>query len=154
MKIRSRKGQIAKPVKMMLQLLSMVLLIMTIVGTIMLMHTYIMTWEERTDVRNLIDFGENVLSAPCLVYEQNGNMIKGILDKEKLDMAQGQDISDCISISEKSVAIDIVDWEGHVWTFCAGTECEVCDIYSLTYPATVWADGSILTASLKVSYCE
>ncbi|MEM5883117.1 MAG: hypothetical protein QXQ77_02665, partial [Candidatus Aenigmatarchaeota archaeon] len=103
------KGQVSIPPQVMLKVISFLLLTMTILGCLLGVMQYQVTFEAREDARYLIDLMENLLNHECLVYKENGNNWRGVFDKSKLDSNPSCSIS-----FKKNFYVEITDSEnGH-----------------------------------------
>jgi len=74
------KAQVQIPTKISLKAISMILITMMVLQTLVLIHQYVVTQEERKELRLLIDAGENLLSDECWTEDR-----KGVFIKERLD---------------------------------------------------------------------
>ena len=92
--------------------LSFVIMTVALVGTLVAYFQYQVVYESFNQMRQTIDFAENVMNSKCLVYEENGNFFKGVFDKSKLDKG----INTCIKTELfKTTSVQIIDEKGNMW---------------------------------------
>jgi hypothetical protein len=100
--------------------------------------------------RQLIYFSEAVLNSKCLVYKENGIVIKGIFDKNSLD----SNAQTCLKTDEP-YSIRIMDMSGGRWEF--GTSNVNIDDYKgsrnyLSYSTVVKYQDKIVPATMEIVY--
>lgn len=106
------KGQLQDPGKWVTHAITMILVVIVVLGAAAILTRTVITSKSIPEYRQLIDFSEAVLNANCLVYEENGNFLKGVFDKTKLD--SNPDF--CVEFT-KLFFIQIEDKNENVWFF-------------------------------------
>ena len=82
-----KKGQLLEESEILIKALVFIIVTLVFVAGLTFIVTYQITYESRPEYRNLIDFTEVLLGSNCVAYENKDSqsLMKGILDKEKLD---------------------------------------------------------------------
>ena len=101
--------------------------------------------------RQLVYFSEAVLNSECLAYKEDGIIIKGLFDKNKLDSNPQL----CLK-SDGDYYVKIQDRDRGYWEF--GTRPSIYydenSPYRLSYPTTVKYQDKIVPAIMEVIYIE
>jgi hypothetical protein len=134
------KGQIDVAPETIINALSFILVTISIIGVLLQFQQYYVTYDQRVNDRQLIDFMEVFLSSNCVAYEEGGTVFKGILDPSKLNS-----YSSCIPQINKNVYIKIEDGKGNKWGNIPQTKTSF-----LRYPAVVKYQDEIVPAILEV----
>ena len=112
-----------------INLISFILLTIVSVGTMLNVMMYRVTYESRFENRQLIDSIENFLGSKCLVYEENGEYFRGVLDESNLDSGRHCLVLD-VNVYFK------VEGGGKVWSF--GTQIPTTNVKtSFVFPAVI-----------------
>jgi len=141
------KGQIAIPTEFMLNILSFMLLLITILGTFLAVAQYQLTYDSRVEYRLLIDLMENLLSDKCLIYEENGNLWKGVFDESKLDSMQSA--SDLCVQFHKDFFLKVKDSKEE-WKFWGSDPPSSLVEESLSYPIIVKHQDEFVPGYMEV----
>src|SRR3989344_9516813 len=109
-----KKGQLLEESEILIKALVFIIVTLVFVAGLTFIVTYQITYESRPEYRNLIDFTEVLLGSNCIAYENRDSqsLMKGILDKEKLDKFD----FNCASF-EKEPFVVIQDENGGSWSF-------------------------------------
>jgi len=123
--------------------LSFIIMTVALVGTLVAYFQYQVVYESFNQMRQAIDFAENVMSSKCLVYEENGNSFKGVFDKAKLDKG----LNTCIKTDLfKTSSVAIVDEKGKRWSSGISISNNVIE-----YPVLVKYPNGYVLARMEVS---
>ena len=127
----------------MLKAIAFLLLTMTILGCLLGVMQYQVTYESRENYRELIDLIENILNHECLVYEENGNIWRGVFDKGKLNANPFCQIS-----YPKNFYVEIIDSEN---TWVIGNKPLMSKLEeSLSYPVLIKYSNKLAVGRMEV----
>lgn len=136
------KGQLSISTEVMLKVISFLLMTMAILGCLIGVMQYQVTFEARENARYLVDLMENLLNHECLVYKENGNTWRGVFDKNKLVSGPTCDIS-----FNKNFYIEITDSENGHWVIGSkGFEIED----TLSYPVLIKYPDKFVAGRMEV----
>jgi len=127
--------------EIIIKALGFLFIAVTLIATLFALHQYSVTYEDRPELRQLIDYSENYLSSKCLIYEDHGTFFKGVFDKNKLD----RDAAGCIPFS-KPVSISIKDERGGTWSVSKITGGQ-----KLTYPVVIKYQDQFVPGVMEVT---
>lgn len=137
------KGQTSFASETIMKALSFIIMTVVLVGTLVAYFQYQVVYESFNDMRQTIDFAENVMNSKCLVYEENGNFFKGVFDKNKLDKG----LNTCIGTELfKTASVEIIDEKGNRWG-----STNPLSKNTLEYPVLVKYPKENILASMEVS---
>ena len=104
------KGQAHVTPETVINLLSFIILTVVTVGTLLNVALYRLTYESRFENRQLIDAIENFLGSKCLVYQEDGEYVRGVLDESNLNSGRH-----CLILPQN--VYFKVEGDGKVWQF-------------------------------------
>ncbi|MCX6821444.1 MAG: hypothetical protein NTW30_01565 [Candidatus Aenigmarchaeota archaeon] len=104
------KGQSQVTPEAVINLMSFIIMTVVALGTMLNVMLYRVTYESRFEDRQLIDSIENFIGSKCLVYEKDGEYLRGVLYEENLTAGQH-----CLILSENTYFK--VEGDGKVWEF-------------------------------------
>ena len=123
------KGQMQVTPESVMNLISFIIMTVVTLGTMLNVMMYRVTYESRFENRELIDSIENFLGSKCLVYEEEGEYLRGVLDESKLNAK-----THCLVLSGN--VYFKVEGGGKVWSF--GTIIPMSNAKSsFTFPAVI-----------------
>jgi hypothetical protein len=126
----------------MLKVISFLLMTMTILGCLIGVMQYQVTFQSREDARSIIDLMENILNHDCLVYKEDGNTWRGVFDKAKLDSNPSCEIP-----FRKNFYIEIKDSQNGNWLI-GRKGFEIEDI--LSYPVLIKYPDKFVEGRMEV----
>ena len=109
------KGQSQVTPEAVINLISFIIMTVVTLGTMLNVMLYKATYESRFENRQLIDSMENFIGSKCLIYEEDGEYLRGVLSEQRLDEQRLDARQHCLILSGNTYFK--VEGGGKVWGF-------------------------------------